>query len=186
MLRTSHLVPSSLALLMLALTGCGGGAAVVETDTTVETQEPPMATASLIIGGGTANFGIHELTTGFLPDPATFDVLSGGNLDAADAVAGTGCTGFVTAQPDVIINIAEMSGFLRFAFRPANEGDDTTILVNDGNGNWHCNDDSIGLNPMVDLADAPPGQYDIWVGSYEASANIQGQLLVTELEDVTP
>lgn len=175
MLRTVILAASA-ALLAV---GCGGGTTIVETTDDVA------APAELIIGGSSANFGAHELTTGFLPDPATYDVVSGGDLDAADAGTDAGCSGWVTAQPDVIVSFTEMSGFLRFAFRASDDGD-ATLVINDGNGNWHCNDDAVGLNPMVDLADAPAGQYDIWIGSYESGANVQGQLLVTELENVTP
>lgn len=114
-------------------------------------------------------------------------MVSGGNLDASTAnTGGVACAGWVTAQPDVIVNFDEMSGFLRFAFRPNTDGEDATLVINDGQGNWHCNDDASGLNPVIDLADAPPGQYDIWIGSYSASENIAGQLLITELSEVMP
>ena len=164
---------------LLSLTACGG-------TSTGGGTTPTGSGDALVIGGDAANFGRHTLTTGFVPDPATYDVLSGGGLDAADGGTDGGCSGWVTAVPDVIIDFTEMSGFLRFAFRAANDGEDATLVINDGNGNWHCNDDGVGLNPVVDLADAPPGQYDIWVGSYQAGANIQGQLMVTEIDSVTP
>jgi hypothetical protein len=129
------------------------------------------------------------MNTGFMPDPATFDVVSGGDLDAE--TAGTGnpdCRGWVTSVPDVVIQFAEMSGFLRFGFRANDASEDATLVINDGAGNWHCNDDGegTGLNPMVDLQDAPSGHYDIWVGSYQQGSNVRGQLMVTELENVTP
>jgi hypothetical protein len=75
---------------------------------------------------------------------------------------------------------------LRFAFRPNVDGEDATLVINDGEGNWYCNDDGAGLNPVVDLQDAPAGHYDIWIGSYAAGTNVEGQLLITELSDVIP
>lgn len=180
---------TSILLTVLALLSGCGGAASTGTVTTAESTEVVASgvPAHLVIGGDSANFGTHSLTTGFMPDPAIVDVVSGGNLDASTAnTGGVACAGWVTAQPDVIVNFDEMSGFLRFAFRPNNDGEDATLVINDGQGNWHCNDDASGLNPVIDLADAPPGQYDIWIGSYSASENIAGQLLITELSEVMP
>lgn len=181
---------SVLALCAL-LSGCGGGAASTTTEptTTPEPQTEAVAVdaSGLQIGGTVANFGVHRLTTGFTPDPATIEVVSGGDIDASRVdTGGVACAGFVTGQPDVIVHFDEMAGFLRFAFRPGTDGADATLVINDGQGNWHCNDDGSGLNPVVDIADAVPGQYDIWIGSYNAQDQIQGQLLVTELESVTP
>lgn len=180
---------SVLALCAL-LSGCGGGTAeTTESTTTPEPQTEAVAvdTTGLQIGGTVANFGVHRLSTGFEPDPATVDVVSGGNIDASRVdTGGVACAGFVTGQPDVIVHFDEMAGFLRFAFRPETAGADATLVINDGEGNWYCNDDASGLNPMVDIADAVPGQYDIWIGSYNAQDRIAGQLLVTELPSVTP
>ncbi len=138
----------------------------------------------LRIGTSNANYGAYALSTGFMPDPAVIDVVSGGPLDAAVQVGGD-CQGYVTGDPDVILRFDEMYGFLRFGVR-ATDGGDTTLIINDPNGNWYCADDTVGLNPMVDFADAAPGQYDIWVGSYYEGENHPAQLLVTELEDVVP
>jgi hypothetical protein len=174
--------------------GCGGAVVTESSGSTVAVQGDTRAVsqgmpAQLIIGGNVANFGRHQLTMGFMPDPATVAVTSGGGFDAA--TAGTGnpaCGGWVTGQPDVIVDFAEMQGFLRFGFRPTNDGEDATLIINDGHGNWHCNDDGngTGLNPMVDIADAPPGQYDIWIGSYQQGEYIQGELMITEIDSVTP
>lgn len=170
--------------------GCGGGSTTTEaTATTTPDATEAVATEAggLQIGGTVANFGVHRLTTGFTPDPATVDVVSGGDIDASTVdTGGVACAGFVTGQPDVIVHFDEMAGFLRFAFRPGTDGADATLVINDGEGNWHCNDDGSGLNPVVDIANAVPGQYDIWIGSYNAQDQIQGQLLVTEVGDVLP
>jgi hypothetical protein len=139
--------------------------------------------SSLIVGGNQANFGTYVLNTGFLPDPATVQVVSGGPLSAAAATGIRSCRGYVTNVPDVIVTFPSMYGFLRFGVQ--GNGGDTTLVINDGVGNWYCDDDSGGgLNPMVTMPNAVPGQYDIWVGSYRANQSIQATLYITELSQV--
>ncbi|MEM9072233.1 MAG: peptidase S1 [Myxococcota bacterium] len=138
-----------------------------------------MAQGSLTIGQNSSNFGTHALTGGFVPDPKQITgIVSGGSLNAANMNLGAGCTGYLTQQPDVIVNYSSPASFLRFYFQGSG---DTTLVINDARGRWRCNDDTAGLNPQVDIASPPPGHYDIWVGSYEAGANIRGTLKITEL-----
>ncbi len=138
-----------------------------------------VAQGSLRIGGSSANFGTHALRGGFVPDPKNIaNVVSGGSLDVSGMGLGAGCTGFATANPDVIINYSNPAGFLRFYFQ--GQGD-TALAINTANGQWLCNDDTAGLNPQVDIASPAAGQYDIWVTSYRAGENIRGTLHVTEL-----
>jgi hypothetical protein len=47
--------------------------------------------------------------------------------------------------------------------------DDTVLLVNTPDGEWHCNDDYSGLNPALTFEAPQEGQYDIWVGTYSAT-----------------
>jgi len=143
------------------------------------------STGQLVVGGPTANFARLAMAAGFQPDPAEVRVTSGGQINAEASVA-AGCPGWVSEQPDVIVDFTEMYGFLRFAFRADDPSHDTTLIINDPQGRWICNDDGVALNPMVDLGDAAPGQYDVWVGSFEAGAYVPGTLLVTELANVTP
>ncbi len=143
-----------------------------------------VAQSALQIGGNTSNFGRHGLAGGFMPDPYTVGITSGGGLDASSMGLGSGCGGFVTRQPDYILDYSDPASFLRF-YNTASG--DTTLVINDGAGNWHCNDDSHGgLNPTVDINHPPAGQYDIWVGSYRAGENIRGQLHVTEMRSRHP
>lgn len=143
-----------------------------------------LAQAGLRIGGGSANFGVFTLMGGFLPDPAQYSVTSGGSLDASTLGLAPNCRGFVTAQPDVIVHYQSPRSWLRFFVRAAG---DTTLVINDAQGRWHCSDDEGGnLNPMIDLAGPPGGQYDIWVGSYRAAENLRGTLFVTELSGNRP
>jgi len=138
-----------------------------------------IAQGSLSIGGSSANFGVHSLRGGFVPDPKQYTgIVSGGSLDVSRMGHGAGCTGFATRQPDVIVNYSNSASFLRFYFQGSG---DTALVINDAGGNWHCNDDTAGLNPQVDIPSPPNGQYDIWVASYRAGENIRGTLYATEL-----
>lgn len=171
--------------------GCGGAAA---TESTTPIEEEPVAQEAVGLrpGGTVSNFGEATLSTGFLPDPHTVPVVSGASTESFVDVSGLGlapsnsgtCTGFATAQPDFILRLETPGAALRFF---VNAPADTTLVINDGAGNWWCSDDDGGnLNPLIDIASPPAGQYDIWVGSYQAGANIQGVLSVTELQSVHP
>lgn len=143
-----------------------------------------VAQTRLAIGGSSSNFGRHALRGGFVPDPYTVRITSGGSLDASSLGLGSGCRGYVTRQPDYILDYADAASFLRFY---ATASGDTTLVINDAAGDWHCNDDSHeGLNPTVDIRNPPSGQYDIWVGSYRAGENIRSTLHITELRSRHP
>jgi hypothetical protein len=47
--------------------------------------------------------------------------------------------------------------------------DDTVLLVNTPDGEWHCNDDFSGLDPALTFETPQEGQYDIWVGTFSAT-----------------
>ncbi len=124
------------------------------------------------------------LLGGFLPDPHMVAITSGGSIDVAPLSLAPGCRGFVTSQPDFILQYDAPHAWLRFFVRAPG---DTTLVINDGSGRWHCDDDGGGAtNPMVDLSNPPRGQYDIWVGSYRAGEAIRAQLGITELTSVRP
>lgn len=136
----------------------------------------------LILGGSSANFGVFDVRGGFLPDPMTWSVVSGGSLSASSA--SSSCRGYVTAQPDVIVRYSGAASWVRFFVRASG---DTTLVVNDARGRWWCSDDEGGYpNPMIDIASPPSGQYDIWVGSYRAGEGIPSTLHMTELAGVRP
>ncbi|MFW6201615.1 MAG: hypothetical protein ACOC8B_03490, partial [Gemmatimonadota bacterium] len=142
---------------------------------------PVSAAAQLYPGGSDSNFGSESLSAGFLPDPHTVSVTSGGSVDVRDAV-GQGCRGHAASRPDFILHWSGDSDFLGIFF----EGDgDGTLVINDPRGDWVCDDDShTGLDPKVEITDPPTGQYDIWVGSYSSGEYIDGTLSITELRGV--
>jgi hypothetical protein len=140
-----------------------------------------VAQSTLSIGGNRANFGVRRLQHGFLPDPSNVDVVSGGSLDVRNMGLGAGCVGYATAQPDFIVRYSGTSSRLRFY---VTSDSDTTLVVNTASGGWRCNDDSYGgNNPTVDVNNAGPGQYDVWIGSYQSGVQARGTLHVTELDN---
>lgn len=176
----------------IALVGCGGAAVEAAPPTAqveVEASGEAAATAgasSLSIGGATANFGVHEIAPGFVPDPRDISVVSGGDLDASTLGLAAGCNGWLTRQPDIIVRLTGTSPMLRF-YVTSNGGEDTTLVVNGADAQYHCNDDSYGgTNPSVDIANAGAGQYDVWVGSYQQGVRANAVLHVTELDQNHP
>jgi serine protease Do len=144
------------------------------------------ATAAPVIEGGQLDFTQDPafdnvaLSAGFSPDPYSVEMVSGGEV--AVGYLGGDCTGYAAVAPDFRLNWAGSSSELRFFFT-ASDGGDTTLLVNQPDGTWLCNDDSgDSLDPMIALANPAEGQYDIWVGSYDAGAYVPGALHVTELD----
>lgn len=151
---------------------------------TAPTPAPAAAAgANALNTSGTPNYGVRPLAPGFTPDPVTVPVVSGGALDARALSVGDGCVGFVTSQPDFNIQLSAADTFLRLY---VTSDEDTTLIVNDAAGHWHCNDDASGHNPMVDLRNTPAGLINVWVGSYHAGAQAHAQLHVTELESNHP
>ena len=84
-------------------------------------------------------------------------------------------------RADFRISLTNNVDQLRFFFVAAGD-EDATLIISDPSGNWLCNDDFSGWNPMVEFQNAKSGQYDIWVGSYSADEYIEGVLYVTELD----
>lgn len=149
----------------------------------------PAGGTTLEVNSSNPNFGTKTLAPGFMPDPDTTAVVSGGNIDVSTLPGiPPGCTGWVTARPDMVLNYGGTSANLRIFVRATQQNGDTTLIINDGSGKWHCNDDveSGNFNPMVDIANAPAGHYDIWIGSYAQGTQVPGTLNVTELQSNRP
>ena len=106
-------------------------------------------------------------------DLAEATVQAGGNERVA--VQGSGCSGYIANNSPAGAVTWNGSGALSIY---AVSGTDTTILVSDPDGRWHCSDDANGSNPGVTIAQAKSGQYLVWVGSFEpgtASATLKAK-----------
>ncbi len=126
---------------------------------------------------GDPRYGSHALAPGFRPAPARFDALSGGDIAVKSLNLGDNCLGYAASDPDFLI---ELTGdFSRITFLNASEAD-TALIINLPNGSWACNDDTNGLNPALVFHNAPPGPYQVWIGSYAAEANNESALYISE------
>jgi hypothetical protein len=128
------------------------------------------------------NFGSVALESGFRPDPYTVGVVSGGAVDVAGLDLGSDCNGYATTAPDFEVELEDGSSMIRIFFVADESGEDATLIVSDPDGDWVCNDDYGGADPLVEFAPAEEGIYDIWVGSYSEEDLVAGTLYVTELE----
>jgi hypothetical protein len=113
------------------------------------------------------------------PDPLIVTLLSGGEVDAGSLNLGSGCRGNVFPSADVSVSLESRQTMLRVYFTAESIGEDTTLLVRAPDGSFFCNDDFDGSNPMVEIANAAPGEYRVWVGTYGSMANHPGYLVVT-------
>lgn len=110
-------------------------------------------------------YGTVELDAGFLPDPHSISMRSGGSIDASDV--GSHCTGYIANAPDVRLQYSSGSSPLIIS---ADSSSDTTLVINAPNGQWYCDDDSgEGVNPSVRFEKPMKGRYEIWVGTYGSS-----------------
>ncbi len=139
-----------------------------------------MPTAAQNVDGTPLNGSIN-LTAGFLPDPHVVDVIPGGETAVADM--GAGCSGYIYADgPDyeLVLEGTATDGLGIFVSSEV----DTTLVINDPNGNWHCNDDFADAgasNPGIRFEQAPAGTYDIWIGTYVNGVSVAGgKLVITE------
>lgn len=110
-------------------------------------------------------YGTANLEAGFMPDPHTVEVTPGGP-DSAEHL-GDDCWGYITNnQPDYDLNYEAGSAELGII---VDSDIDTTLVINDPRGNWHCSDDSDRLfdaNPGILFNTPLSGNYNIWIGTY--------------------
>ncbi len=125
------------------------------------------------------NYGSISLSEGFANDPHAVTLSAGGSVDVSQT--STGCWGHASAAPDYSVTYTAGNTFpLYFS---AVSDTDTTLIINDPNGNWVCDDDSGGYpNPQVVFEHPQTGRYDVWVATFSESAGYpQATLYVSEL-----
>ncbi|WP_458527006.1 hypothetical protein [Onishia taeanensis] len=120
-----------------------------------------------------------ELKSGFQPDPHQITLSAGGSTAASEA--GPNCSGFVNGdKPDLDINF--QAGQFPLTIYVESEAD-TTLVVYDAEGNWHCNDDYStvgGTNPALQWSSPTSGNYNIWVGTYTPGEMPQSTVKISE------
>lgn len=128
-------------------------------------------------------YGTVRLDAGFRPDPYVMVLTAGGN-DAASETHPS-CSGYISNAPDVGLHYQAGSQALSLYVESAA---DTTLVVYDADGNWHCSDDfasdSAGTNPGVVLSNPASGSYHIWIGTYLLGELPQAQLKISATQPV--
>lgn len=169
---------ASLALALATAPGC------CFTPTPAVPIAAPPAT-SVVAGGGpqlpsTTPGEALPISPGFA-DPMILHGVAGGPRDAA-AAFGPDCRGQLPMQPSHRFELRASYPYLRIMVRG---DDDLTLVVRTPGGLSRCNDDSDGLNPMVDGA-FEPGIYDVYVGRYSAGTPAPYDLGISTNAAVTP
>jgi hypothetical protein len=119
-----------------------------------------------------------DLVEGFTPDPL---VLSGISAGGPVTPGLDDCSfGFIPEIPQASIVYDSGSGDSNLVIY-AESGADTTLIVVYEEQSYGCDDDSHGNgNPMVVMADAESGQYQVWVGTYDEGESANATLYVSE------
>ena len=120
-------------------------------------------------------------------DPLTTNVSSAGRLPAfelnTDELL---CTGFVSAQPDLVFDWDGDADNLRVFF----EGQrDATLVVRTPAGAFLCADDLMAgdnLNPLLDIASPEAGRYRVYVGRLDLNRPAIGVLTIAEGSGLEP
>lgn len=140
-----------------------------------------VSSVATVIGGlffaSTALASDITLAPGFTPDPNNTSITSGGTTAAS--TWNSSCAGWVAdrSSPDIKLNWTG-TGTLHFS---VTSSADTTLVINDANGGWHCNDDANGTNPGLTINGAAAGLIEIWVGSYESGAYASTNVQISEI-----
>lgn len=124
---------------------------------------PALACPDIRKNGSTGTYTSDQLYS-----PVSHRVRAGGDQEISDCSGlEEGANGHVTSQPDFTFRLtgnAENRRKLRFRVDGAC---DTMLLVNTAAGRWRFDDDGgDGLDPQLDIDNAPDGIYDIWVGTH--------------------
>lgn len=140
---------------------------------------PTAARAQLGVDvNGAVNFGTLELQRGFMPDPRSVEIVSGGDVSVGNL--GGGCIGNASSEPDVRM-FYETDGQSPLTVAAMSEEGDVSLVINRPDGSWICDDDSAGdLNALIQMDRPMSGRYEIWVASVGSTDNFRGTLFVTE------
>jgi hypothetical protein len=125
-------------------------------------------------------YGEITLDINFGRDAFTKEVTSGGEVNVV--YLGNDCSGFASDSPDFRLNWQGSASKLYIGFFAEDASKDATIIINTPDGSWVCDDDSDGLNPIAVIDRPAAGQYDIWIGSYDAESFITGEIVIMDLE----
>lgn len=120
--------------------------------------------------------GSASLRAGFRPDPRTFPVQAGGDVDLSRNTAS--CWGHADQAPDLWVDY-EANDENRLYLSMESESD-TTLMVEGPNGQMFCSDDEVGLNPGIRIDEPESGRYAVWAARYSDGADVPATVYVSE------
>lgn len=167
-------------LALWALAACGGAP---EAGGTTPTAAPvaPVASGPIVPSEGALNrpageaspsvepvpapataqpANILTVAPGFAPDPIVRRGRGGGPVRAESF--GESCRGFLPGAPSFVLKVDAPMPQLRVLVHMAG---DATLMIQLVDGSVRCNDDTEGLDPIIQGA-FPPGRHRIFVGTY--------------------
>ncbi len=122
-------------------------------------------------------FGSVSLRASFTPDPYRAAIITGGSVNVDDFLTGD-CVGYAAEAPDFNIRLTSSLRYIRFYF---DSSEDTTMVINDPNGDWYCDDNSgPGSDPQIAFSRPVAGTYNVWIGDYEQGNATTGYLYLSE------
>ena len=179
-------MPTRLAAAATLAVMLGAGAALSQTKSPTPAQQPQAAPKQTTQSQQQPQFPdwrpepryrTLNLRADFQPDPQEVPVDAGGDREATSIR--NDCLGWIDfSRPDVDVNYE--SGQFPLYISAVSQAD-TTIVVNDPQGNWHCNDDFEGLNPGIVFRQPRSGNYNIWVGTFERGRPQNATVRVSEI-----
>ncbi len=87
------------------------------------------------------------------------------------------CKGFFDREPDHTLQLTRKFDYLKLQVQSPR---DTTLMIEGPGGSW-CNDDFEGKNPAI-TGEWLPGEYNVWIGSYDRNDYLPYRLEITEAE----
>ena len=169
------------SLLTSALAGCGANGSATPT-TTAPTGGEVIASEGALNGGPPEAAALPDATAaaasvedptivemisvrpGFAPDPIVRRGVGGGPVDASSL--DERCRGYIGDAQHFDLKVDAPTPSLRLMVHM--EGD-ATLVIRLADGTYVCNDDSEGLDPIIEGSALPRGRHRVYVGTYSAS-----------------
>ena len=169
----------------VALMGCGAGGTPGSSVAGARSEGPPAGSsndnvpplalstpaASAETAGSEARPATGEILVpgpGFSPSPIRASGVAGGPTEGSSSASG--CTGNFPTTAQHVLKISRRVPQLRVMVDGVDH--DLTLAIHAPDGRWLCNDDSgdpmFGLNPAVDIPNAGPGEFEVFVGTFSA------------------
>jgi hypothetical protein len=145
---------------------------------------PGTGTGPLLPGGAAGGLGTPLSFGVGAADPLFAQGFGGGPI--AGTTLDPSCyAGHYGTSPSHVLTLTDPIPYFRVMAYSA-RGTDLTLLVRTPSGVVYCNDDSDGLNPVVEISAPATGPYQVYVGNYSAPGPEPYELGVSTQTSATP